>query len=475
MTEEEAARDVLRLIEAPGYTALIVGGAVRDHVLGLPMHDVDIATDMPLAQVCEVFRAHDVGKSKAFGLFVVVHRGWSFEVAGFRGETRFDDQGRSAGMGSSATFDEDAKRRDLTVNAMGLDLRGKIHDPWGGLEDLRRRVLRGVENPGDRFDEDPVRLLRAVRFAARLGFDLDPATEEALRARAGRISSAAPERLGDELVKMASTTGDRFAEPVLLLERVALLEHLLPEVYALKGLPHDERRHPEGGVFEHTLAACRASRVEDPLTHLAVLLHDVGKGLTHEERDGRPTYFGHEDRGADQAEEISDRPRFSAKWRETISFVARHHMLVPRLVTMRPSKVFRLVTDENWGVLRSVAFCDQAARGEAFREAEFFVALDRAEKEAGAWREKLSQPKGAKTVLSGNRLMELTDWAIDNSVTDPAAVEAHLLSAYGVQRNPDALVGEGDAAREHPGNHVGSRDESDAVPTKACRSGRMGG
>lgn len=446
LSEEEAARDVLRIIEARGHTALIVGGAVRDHVLGLPMHDVDLATDMPPERLCAVFRAHDVGKSKDFGVFVVLHAGWSFEVARFRGETRFDDQGRRAGLGSSATFAEDARRRDFTVNALGLDLRGTLHDPWGGLEDLRRRLLRGVENPGARFDEDPVRLLRAVRFAARFGFALDPATEEALRARVASLEAAAPERLGDELVKMAAGPGALFADAVRWLDRVGLLEHLLPEVSALKGLAQDACWHPEGDVFEHTLAACRASRVQDPLVHLAVLLHDVGKALAYVKREGKHTYWGHEDLGVAGAAAVADRLRFSATWRDALCFVVSHHMLVPRLATLKPSKVFRLVNHPHWSVLKEAAFCDQAGRGDSTRGDALLALTAHAEQTARTWQHKGARPTAHNTVVSGHRLMELTglppgpavgrllrevtDWAIDNSVTEPDEIETQLVSLF---------------------------------------------
>jgi putative nucleotidyltransferase with HDIG domain len=450
VTEEEAARQVLRKIEERGHTALIVGGAVRDHLLGSPMHDIDIVTDLPVDELRTLFRAHDVGKSRAFAISVVLWGGWSFDVAHFRGATRFTEDGRSAGLDPSPSFAEDARHRDFTVNAMGLDLRGALRDPWGGREDLRRRLLRGVENPALRFEEDPLRLLRAVRFLVRFDFELEPETEAALRQRADQVRLVAPERIGDELARMASEPGSQFAAAVRAMDRLELLRHVLPEVAALRGMSHDALHHPEGDVFEHTLAACEASRSSDPLVHLAVLLHDIGKPLTHAVRRGRHTYFGHAEKGAELATEVADRLRYSRRWREALRFSVLNHLKVPKLASMRPSKIYRLVVHEDWPLLKEVSYCDQAARGRSFDPQRFEEETQRAEDSARSWRDALAGRSHGKPMISGRRVLELTglppgpeigrllrevtDWAMDHGATDPAVIEAELLRLVRTER-----------------------------------------
>ncbi|MBI5442332.1 MAG: CCA tRNA nucleotidyltransferase [Deltaproteobacteria bacterium] len=436
-----AALDILRAIESAGYTALIVGGAVRDRVMGRPAGDLDLATNMPISELATLFRVHDIGKSKDFGIVAVPHGGYGFEVAQFRGQTRFGDDGRPCGMDEGATFAEDAARRDFTMNAMALDARGAVQDPFGGREDIARKLVRAVGDPAERMAEDPLRALRAVRLAARFGFSIDVATRAAAAGVAPRVSALAPERLAEELLKMAALPGPSFARAVRCMDELGLLGHVLPEVQALKGLPHDPKWHPEGDVYAHTLAALEANSAPDPEVNLAVLLHDVGKAATHQERDGIPTYHGHDRAGVEIIEKLGTRLKLSGDLVRKLSFASAEHMKAAALEEMRPSKVVRLVADPNWTLLKNVTRCDQAARGDPVSVAELDRLLSRAEATAARWVE--TEGAKARPVITGARVMELTglspgpkvgdllrrvsEWAIDNGVGDPREIESHVL------------------------------------------------
>lgn len=440
LNQEKAALNFLSEIEAAGRRAYIVGGAVRDRLLGFPMKDIDIVSDMPMAELRKRFKAFDVGKSKDFGICVVLFGGYSFETAAFRGATRFDENGRPAGMGASATFAEDAGRRDFTINAMGMDARGKILDPFGGADDIERKLIRCVQNPMDRFNEDAIRLLRATRLAARLKFKIEDETKRAMRQCAGALANAAPERIAAEIIKMASTPGKSFAAAVELMDQTDLLAFVLPEIHALKGLPHDGRVHPEGGVFEHTMAAVSANREPDPLLNLAILLHDVGKAVSLDLSQGRPRYIGHERLGVEITANMSERLRFSNDWKNALCFTAQNHMKVSRLDKMTQSKVFNLISDNRWTLLKKVASCDQAARGKLFDRNAFDEIILQAEKEAFSWKEKLY---GRKVVIGGKRVMALTGlapgpkvgeiikkvtaWAMDNNIDDESLIERQVI------------------------------------------------
>lgn len=437
--QEKIAFKFISEIEAAGHQAYIVGGTVRDRLLGLPMKDVDVVSSMPMAELRKRFKAVDVGKSKDFGICVVLYKGCAFETANFRGETCFGSDGRPTGMEASVSFAEDASRRDFTVNAMGLDSRGEILDPFGGAADLEAKLLRCVGNPLDRFAEDPLRVLRAVRLAARFNFEIEKETGQAMGRWAAKAAGCAPERISGEIAKMASLPGALFARAVELMDQVGLLEVALPEITALKGLPHDKKFHPEGDVYEHTLAAVSASREEDALLNLSVFFHDVGKAAAFDLSQGKPRYAAHERLGVEIISNLCDRLRFPNAWKSAFSFVSLNHMKVARLDVMRPSKVFALVQDERWPLLKKAAYCDQAARGELFDEACFGESISRAEQTAKDWTQKLS---GRKVAISGDRVMELTGlqpgpevgetirsvtaWAIDNGIENASLIESRV-------------------------------------------------
>ncbi|HQM99832.1 MAG TPA: CCA tRNA nucleotidyltransferase, partial [Candidatus Hydrogenedentes bacterium] len=195
----EVALDIIKKISHYRYKAFIVGGAVRDHVLGMDPKDVDIATNMPMQVIGDLWRCYDIGKSKDFGIVVIAAEGHHFEVAQFRTDGDYKDGRRPESIQVASSLKEDVSRRDFTINALGMNAAGEIVDFVGGRADLEVRVIRTVGSPSARFSEDYLRMLRAVRFAARFGFVLEEETEAAIRQHASRISNLAVERIREEL------------------------------------------------------------------------------------------------------------------------------------------------------------------------------------------------------------------------------------------------------------------------------------
>ena len=419
---------ILETIHSRGRLAVVAGGAVRDHVLGRPLVDADIATDMPLDELAGLFTTHAVGRSREFETVVVVRGGRPFEVTRFRG---------GDGATGAAALRADTAHRDFTINALLMDAGGRVIDLQDGLADLRARVVRAVGEPAERFAEDPARLLRAVRFAACLGFTIEARTATAVRELAPRLAGVASERIGAELVKMAAAPGPALARGVELLDALGLLRTVLPDVADLQGLEHLPEKHPEGGVYEHTLAALRASATGEPAVNLAVLLHDVGKRPAHTVVDGSPDYAGHEAAGAALVEALARRLALPQRLREALVFAVGNHGRCGKIAGLPRSRRLALVTHPHWPILRALSLCDRAARGDeaaVAQRAALFVEVERDAAAAGA---RATQP-----ALTGVRIMELTGlapgprvgdiqrrvtaWALDNRVEDRGRVEAEV-------------------------------------------------
>lgn len=450
----EAALAIVATIRARGRRAIVAGGAVRDRLLDRPLTDVDIATDMPLKELAALFTTHQVGRSRQFESVVVTSRGRAFEVSRFRGRPAARGRRSAAAHAAtgrigagSATLDEeslallreDTAHRDFTINALLLADDGGVIDLQGGLDDLRNRLIRAVGSPDERFAEDPIRVLRAVRFAAGLGFAIEAATAAAMVRAAPRLSSIAGERIGAEILKLASQSGTALAAGVVLMDRFALLGTVLPEVRDLQGLEQPAEWHPEGDAWEHTLAALRASGADDPAVNLAVLLHDVGKRPAHFVENGRHRYRGHEQAGIGLVEAVARRLFLPQRQRAAVLFAVEHHGSCGRMVEMRRSRRLALIGSEHWRVLRSLVLCDIAARGDpaAVRRAE--DVFQEAERDAAAFDER----QAGAPVISGDRVRELAglapgprigriqrqvhDWALDNRIEEPEKIEAEVM------------------------------------------------
>ena len=408
-----AAVQILKKINKNGYRAYIVGGSVRDIILGDKLHDVDIATNMPIDEIYLAFdKVYDIGKSKDFGIVVVKSGGYDFEVAQFRTDGQYVDGRRPEDVEITMDFETDAGRRDFTINAMGVDASGNVIDYFDGKKDIKDKVIRTVGNPYDRFEEDYLRMKRAIRFSSKLDFQLDPETLEAIKSKKEFIKNISAERIREELIKMASQEGRKFARAITLLDETGILDIVLPEVVKLKEFKEQPEFHPEayeegeGTVFHHVLAALKKNKLEDPLINLSILLHDVGKGVTHQEKDGKNTFHGHAEASKEIIDTIADRLKLTNKERKAILFAALNHMKMMNALDMKPTKILRLVDDEHWEVLKAVSYCDDACRKQLFDKGRFEKIINNMENIQKRWGDKTTK-KTAK-IVDGKRVMKIT-------------------------------------------------------------------
>jgi len=315
--------------------------------LGRDPNDYDVATDATPKEVGALFaRSLHVGKS--FGVTLVSVDGVQIEVATFREDVGYTD-GRRPDAVTFTDARHDAMRRDFTVNAMFFDpIAEEIHDYVGGRDDLANRVVRCVGEPSQRFAEDHLRMLRAVRFAATLEFSIDADTMQAIRAQAAQLARISGERIRDELTRIL-LEAPRAGQALRLMHEAGLLQVVLPEIAAMEGVEQPPQYHPEGDVLTHTvLMLDRMSRDRDKRLAFSVLLHDVGKPPTARFHDGRLRFNRHAAEGARIAKETLERLRFSGADVEAISHCVGNHMSFMDVRRMREAKLRRLVGSETF-------------------------------------------------------------------------------------------------------------------------------
>jgi tRNA nucleotidyltransferase/poly(A) polymerase len=333
-------------LRSRGFQAWLVGGCVRDLILGREPKDYDISTDARPEELLQLFpKAQLVGAQ--FGVVLVD----GVEVATFRSDHSYSD-GRHPGQVVFETDPrQDVLRRDFTINALLLDptvltsyspssLYSKVADYVHGLDDLRSGIIRAIGDPEQRFEEDHLRMLRAVRFAARFRFEIEPATLAAIRKLHAKILRVSPERIRDELIRILTEGGAR--RGFELLDQSGLLTDILPEVAAMKGVEQPREFHPEGDVWTHTLIMLEGLQSPSPALALGVLLHDVGKPGTYRVA-GRIRFDGHVELGERIAREILNRLRFSiAEMDQAIALIA-NHMRFSHVHQMRESTLKRML------------------------------------------------------------------------------------------------------------------------------------
>ena len=340
MTAKDLSVNVILRLRGHGYQALLVGGCVRDLLLNRQPKDYDVATDAHPEQIVAMFaRAGMVGAQ--FGVVLVREGDAVVEVATFRSDLAYVDGRRPEGVRFESGPRADALRRDFTINGLFLDpISGEQFDYVGGTDDLRDGIVRAIGDPLLRFQEDHLRLIRAVRFAARLRFTIDPATFEALRQLAPAIRRVAPERVRDELLRILMEGGAKYGFE--LLDSSGLLREILPEVSAMKGVEQPPEFHPEGDVWTHTLMMLDGLEAPSPALAMGVLLHDVGKPPTFRVAD-RIRFDGHVELGVRMAREILMRLRFSNE--DTLQALAlvENHMKFKDAGRMRESTLKRFL------------------------------------------------------------------------------------------------------------------------------------
>jgi poly(A) polymerase len=337
---EDLARSIVERLRASGHAAYFVGGCVRDLLLGRAPKDYDVATSARPNEILSLFPgANTVGAH--FGVVLVHHGSAQVEVATFRADLEYRDGRHPEGVRFENEPREDILRRDFSINALLLDpATGEIMDFVNGRADLEARLIRAIGDPERRFREDHLRLLRAVRFAARLGFTIEPQTFEAIRLLAPLIGNVSAERVRDEVARILTEGGAR--RGFELLDATGLLHEVLPEIEALKGVEQPPEFHPEGDVWTHTLIMLEGLREPSPELALGVLLHDVGKPTTFRIAE-RIRFDGHVEKGVEIAHRLLTRLRFPQSVIETTEALIANHMRFGEVTRMRESTLKRLI------------------------------------------------------------------------------------------------------------------------------------
>jgi putative nucleotidyltransferase with HDIG domain len=331
-------KEIALFFSREGKQLYLVGGAVRDQFRGKKAHDWDLATDARPEEVIALFRkplgGEPEGKARGFviptgikhGTVTVHYKNREFEVTTFRTESEYLDGRHPDKLAFAGTIEEDLSRRDFTMNAIALKLpEGKTVDPFGGIGDIRKKLIRCVGDPLERFGEDGLRPLRALRFAAQLGFELDPPTREAIPKTLRVAAKVSPERIRDELDKITASPSP--APTFRLMEGTGLLELFLPELAACRGV--EQKGYHRFDVLDHSLLACdyaaRHSYPED--VRLAALFHDIGK-LRTRKADGQGvwTFHRHEQVSAKMTAEIMGRLRYSGARISSVTHLVAEHM-----------------------------------------------------------------------------------------------------------------------------------------------------
>jgi poly(A) polymerase len=345
VTPREMANSICDTLRRNGFQALLVGGCVRDVLLGREPADYDVTTDATPEQVMALF-PESVVVGAQFGVILIPRDGLKVEVATFRSDVGYSDGRHPDRVIFSKTAEEDVQRRDFTIN--GLLMRhdtGEVLDFVGGQVDLEGKTIRAIGEPERRFQEDKLRMMRAVRFAARFEFAIKPATAKAIYQHAPEIRQVSAERLRDELTKLLTEGAAR--RGFELLDETGLLFEVLPEVLAMKGIAQPPQYHPEGDVWIHTRLMLEGLPAGvSPTLAWGVLLHDVGKPPTFRpasETGDRIRFDGHVDVGVRMAEEICRRLRFSNEDTEQIFALVKNHMKFKDVETMRASTLKRFV------------------------------------------------------------------------------------------------------------------------------------
>ncbi len=365
---------IIKDLKASGYEAYIVGGCVRDILMNKEPKDWDITTNALPEQMLKVFpdakyenifgtvllpirAALKVGETKG-ALEAVV------EITTYRSEQGYSDRRHPDQIRFETELDKDLERRDFTINALALDptVEHKVVDLFGGQKDIKAKVIRAVGEPSDRFKEDALRMMRAIRFSAQLGFELEPKTQRAITKLAGSLKFVSQERIRDELIKILAS--DRPSEGIMLLHDAKLLQYILPELEQGVGVNQD--RHHIYPVFKHNVLALKYCPSREWPVRFAALLHDVAKPKTRKIIGGIATFYNHEYLGAKMTERIMTRLKFSNEDRLRVVNLVKSHMFYYNVGEVTAASVRRLIAKvgkENLKDLIDLRIADRLGSG----------------------------------------------------------------------------------------------------------------
>ena len=352
----QEVKNVLLRLESAGFAAYAVGGCVRDTLRGVTPHDYDITTAARPEDVLALFEGYAIPTGLQHGTVTVRQNGQSFEVTTFRADGPYTDHRRPDSVAFSESLQEDLRRRDFTVNAMAMDVRGQVYDFHGGETDLRAGILRCVGDAEQRFNEDALRILRCLRFASVLGFAIEEETAAAVENCAPLLRHIAAERIREEMTKLLC--GEQATE--ILLHYPSVFAVFLPEILPCVGFDQ-QNVHNLYDVWQHTAHAV-GNAPPDPLLRWTLLLHDLGKPecFTVDEA-GQGHFYGHDDLGAQLAADIAQRLRFDKKSAERIALLIARHMRQVEPTDKAVGRVLRQIGEEALRQLLAVKRADASA------------------------------------------------------------------------------------------------------------------
>lgn len=366
---------IVATLEGAGYEAWIVGGAVRDLILGLPADDWDVTTNATPGQIQPLFREsfydNEYGTVKVAGKHVSEQFGLAegaikdeelYDITTYRSESGYSDKRRPDSVTWGKTIEEDLKRRDFTINAMALGKDGQVIDPYGGQEDIQKKLIKAVGKPSERFEEDALRIMRAIRLAAQLGFEIEQGTLSALKEKVPNLKEISWERTGAEVMKLLATV--HAADGVLLMANTGILDIVMPELLATKAVK--QGGHHIYDVFTHSVEALRACPSPDPVVRLATLLHDIDKPVVAKAEGERGvTFYNHEVSGARTAKRIAERLKLPKKDQDRVFTLVRWHMFVyeSKMTDASIRRFIRRVGKENIHDMMALRIGDRVGGG----------------------------------------------------------------------------------------------------------------
>jgi poly(A) polymerase len=339
------ADEIVHRLKQSGYEAYFVGGCVRDFILGNESSDYDIVTSALPDQVMALF-SNTISIGAKFGVIAVIVQGRPYEVATFRSDDVYED-GRHPSQVHFSSAREDVFRRDFTINGLLMDPEtGEITDYVNGRMDIEKKIIRTINDPDSRFNEDFLRMLRAIRFAANLGFVIETQTLKAIERNAAKINRISAERVREELSKILTRGGAGTGFELMI--QTGILKEVLPEIDRLKGVEQPPQFHPEGDVWQHTIKMLEllpkdGETDKNLCLGWGTLLHDVGKAVTRSEDEKGVHFYGHVKKGEEIADDIMQRLKFSNVQRETVLNLIRQHMVFMNVQKMRPGRLKRFL------------------------------------------------------------------------------------------------------------------------------------
>lgn len=402
----DIAIEVMELFKRHDCDAYLVGGSVRNLLLDKPIKDIDIATDCKPDDVELMALSYNltfVPTGLKHGTVTIIYKNHPIEVTTFRVDKKC--YGRHADVQFVCSLEEDLARRDFTINAMAMDTDGNIIDIFGGKEDLIDHIIRTVGDPETRFEEDKLRILRAIRFATVLNFTIEPMTFEAIKLT--NLVGISNERIRDELTNiLESPYRSRGLE---LLDESGLLIQIFPEIVTLKGVEANEIHHPEKDTFIHTMLAVKALPPNASLELvLATLFHDIAKPLVREVTETAIHFYQHELLGADLSEEILFRLKFSRETIDKVKWLVANHMRTHHFQEMRKAKKIKLVKEPYFEDLLELLRADIMGSSGIRGIPEDFAVLDSINKFMSDYQEEITRrPPPEERLVTGVDIIDL--------------------------------------------------------------------